>query len=101
MPQCMCYHRYTIYDAIWCYLPSDTYGSVISVLLIFYIIYNSLQLVVETNVYSRKDNLKSHLKRDHGIVDVKQGRFVCHFPECNMKFCHARKLAVHYSKEHI
>ena len=33
-------------------------------------------------------------------MDVKQGRFVCHFPECNMKFYHARKLAVHCSQEH-
>ena len=33
-------------------------------------------------------------------LTFKQGRFVCHFPECNMKFYHARKLAVHCSQEH-
>ena len=39
-------------------------------------------------------------ERDHGIVDIKQGRFVCHFPECNIKLYHARKLTVHCSQEH-
>jgi len=44
--------------------------------------------------------LKSHLRKDHGVDDVKQGRFVCKFPECHTAFYHARKLADHYSTEH-
>ena len=50
--------------------------------------------------YARKDNLKCHLRKDHDVLDVKQGRFVCKFPECHHTFYHARKLADHYSTEH-
>ena len=33
-------------------------------------------------------------------MDVKEGRFACHFSDCHVKFYHARKLADHYSTEH-
>ena len=33
-------------------------------------------------------------------MDVKLGRFVCHFLECNMKFYYAQKLVLHCSQEH-
>ena len=52
--------------------------------------------------HSRKDNLKRHLKKVHGIIedDKTTPRFVCQVSACEKAFFHAKRLVEHYNQQH-
>ena len=49
--------------------------------------------------FSRKDNLKQHIKRSHGGDHV-SGRFVCCVGDCKVAFYHRSGLIAHLKTSH-